>query len=185
MISDTAGTLKTNKNTTTVRAGRELLLTLGAVLGTICLVLTITSIVFGIKPLIFRSGSMAPTIETGALAFSKTVPAMNLNVGDVVSVIANSGVRVTHRITKIDTQGTNSVLTLKGDANSIEDAETYVVVSADKILFSTAKAGYLIAWLSGPIGTFTAGLFVALVLLLAFRRRPKDNNPPSSTEPES
>lgn len=149
---------------------REVLLTTGAILGAICIILTIASLIWDVKPLVFRSGSMSPTIETGALAFSKPVAASELGVGDVVSVETTNDGRVTHRITQIDEAGDKSALTLRGDANNVEDVESYVLDSADRVFFSIPKAGYVVAWLSGPAGTFAAGLVVALVLILVLRK---------------
>lgn len=40
------------------RGAREVLLTLGALLGVLCIVASIAGVAFGVKPLVFRSGSM-------------------------------------------------------------------------------------------------------------------------------
>jgi hypothetical protein len=77
---------------------RETLLNLGAGLGVMCLLAAVAAIGFGIRPLVFRSGSMGPEIGTGALGLARTVPAAELAVGDVVSVVNSRGVRVTHRV---------------------------------------------------------------------------------------
>ncbi len=44
--------------------GREIALNIGAVAGLICVLGAAASFMFGIKPLIFRSGSMSPDIPT-------------------------------------------------------------------------------------------------------------------------
>lgn len=153
---------------------RELTLNLGAILGLLCIVTTIATVAFGIKPLVFRSGSMSPAIGTGALAFAKSTPAADLSAGDIVSVNNAKGTRVTHRISLVEPQGAGAVLTLKGDANRVADAEPYVVRSADRVFLSVPKLGYVVSWMSGPLGTFAAGLFIGLILLLAFRRERTD-----------
>ncbi|MCW2750339.1 MAG: signal peptidase, partial [Aeromicrobium sp.] len=56
-----------------VRTAREAFLTLGAVLGVVCIVVTAIGFAFGVKPLIFRSGSMSPAIHTGDMSISRTV----------------------------------------------------------------------------------------------------------------
>ena len=71
--------------------GRQTLLTVGAALGAACLVVAAASALFDVRPLVFQSGSMAPTITTGALALSHDVAASELAVGDVVSVPTGSG----------------------------------------------------------------------------------------------
>lgn len=154
-----------------VRGVREVVLSVGAVLGIIAILVGIGSLAFGLRPLVFRSGSMSPTIDTGALAIAHEVGADDLRVGQVVSVPTQSGDRVTHRIVAVDhLPGGVALLRLRGDANSVMDAETYRVVSADKVLFSVPLLGYVIAWLSGSTGRFLLGLYAAFLLLVLFRR---------------
>src|SRR3989304_3959728 len=86
---------------------REVLLSLGALAGLVSIIIFIAGLAFGITPLIFRSGSMSPTIDTGALAFARTVPASEVLVGDIVSVSDSQGTRITHRVESIDQQGNN------------------------------------------------------------------------------
>ncbi|OYD66705.1 signal peptidase I [Rhodococcus sp. OK302] len=125
---------------------------------------------FGIKPLVFRSGSMSPEITTGSLALARSVPATDLVVGDIVSVINEQGTRITHRVYDMESQTGNSVdVWLKGDANTVPDTETYSVTEADRIFFSVGGLGYAVAWLSSPIAVFLGGAFVAGLLMVAFR----------------
>lgn len=164
---------------------REIVLSAGAVLGTLCLIMALSGALLGIKPLVFRSGSMSPAITTGSLALARTVPVADLAVGDIVSVeAAASGVRVTHRIASIETAAGagRSSLTLKGDTNRTVDPEPYVVGSADRVFFDVPALGYAVAWTASPAGTFAGGFLVALVLFSAFapapsRRRPRRRAP--------
>ena len=80
-----------------LRAVREVVLTVGAILGVLCLASGAAAIAFDIKPIVFESGSMSPAVDTGALGISRTVPASDLKVGDVVTVRTDKGVRVTQR----------------------------------------------------------------------------------------
>lgn len=64
----------TPRGSRSARAGRELALTVGAVAGLICVVAATASMLFGIKPLVFRSGSMSPEITTGSLALAVQCP---------------------------------------------------------------------------------------------------------------
>ena len=91
-----------------MRRLREILLTVGAVLGAGCLILGLVAVTVGVHLLVFRSGSMSPTIETGDLALTRTVPATELRVDDVVSVIDSSGDRVTHRVVTSPSRATNA-----------------------------------------------------------------------------
>ncbi|MGW9569098.1 signal peptidase I, partial [Prescottella equi] len=152
--------------------GREIALNVGAIAGLICVVVAGVSFLFGIKPLVFRSGSMSPEIPTGALALSKSTPASNLHVGDVVSVQTESGTRITHRIHEVlSSDGTTSALVLKGDANQDADVMPYTVTEADRVFFSVPGLGYAVSWLSTPIATFLGGALVGGVMVIAFGRR--------------
>lgn len=144
-------------------------MTVGATAGLICILVALSALLFGIKPLVFRSGSMGPTIQTGALGLAKTVPASELEVGDVVSVVNDSGTRITHRINAIDhLDGNGARVTLKGDANEQADLIPYTVTEADRVFFHVNGLGYAVTWLSSPIATFLGGVLVGAVLLLAF-----------------
>ena len=153
---------------------REVFLTFGALLGVLCIVATIAAIAFGVKPLVFRSGSMSPAIHTGDLAVSRTVDASTLKTGDIVSVINSEGNRVTHRLVDFASQGKQRQLTLKGDANDVADAETYTVAKAELVLFDIPKAGYVVNAAASPIGLFVLGAYVTGMLLILFRRSGPD-----------
>jgi signal peptidase I len=156
------------RRVTAGRLLRETLLTVGAVLGVMCLGWAIVMGAFGITPLVVTSGSMSPAIATGDLAFVRTVPADDLRRGDVVSVAGVSGVRVTHRIVAVERTGDRFVLELKGDANTSPDAGTYEVTSADRVLAHVPKGGYAIKAVASPAGAVAGGLLVAVVLIVAF-----------------
>lgn len=152
---------------------RDLVLTAGAVLGAVCIVLTIAAALFDVRPLVFRSGSMSPTIDTGDLGISRTVDAKEIREGDIVSVIDSRGHRVTHRVVALDRHGGQATLTLKGDDNEIPDAEPYVVPSAERVVFSVPRAGHVVSWLSGPAGIFLLGGYVTFLALVLFGRHPE------------
>lgn len=146
------------------RTVREVALTAGAILGVISLLVGVAGFALGIRPLIFRSGSMSPTIETGALALAHPVRAADLTIGDVVSVTTGTGDRVTHRIVDLTLSGQVATLELRGDANEASDQELYRVAQADRIFFSVPFVGYAVGWLTGPIGLFLLGLYAAFLL---------------------
>lgn len=149
---------------------RQGLLSGGAVLGALCILTTLGAALFGLRPLVFESGSMSPTIATGDLAISRRVDASSLQRGQVVSVPTGSGTRVTHRIVAVDHQGDRAVLRLRGDANDVSDATPYVVDHADLVLFRVPKVGYAVGWLAGPTGLFVLGLYAAFLLSVLLRR---------------
>jgi signal peptidase I len=151
----------------------------------LCLVVLLAGATMGVRPLVFRSGSMAPAIDTGDLALSRTVPASDLHIGDIVSILDASGTRVTHRVVNIAAQGDARQLTLQGDANNKPDGEVYTVDEAQRVLFHVPRLGYVIGWLTGPIGIFLLGLYAALLLSVAFRRKgPGRDDPPAPTKKE-
>ncbi|NKS23522.1 signal peptidase I [Rhodococcus hoagii] len=142
----------------------------GAVVGTLCIVVAVAALAFGIKPLIFRSGSMEPEIGTGALAFSRTVAASDLNPGDIACVEDQTGQRITHRVVAVDAvAGDTTTLRLKGDANADEDVQRYHVETAAKVLFHVEKLGYAVVWLSSPPAVFAGGILVGLLVAVAVK----------------
>jgi signal peptidase I len=156
---------------------REVLLNAGAMLGVMSILLAATALVFGITPLVFRSGSMAPAAHTGDLGIAQTVPAAELRVGDIVTVLTSADVRVTHRIVELEQTDTGALLVLKGDANEDPDPEQYAVAEAQRLLFAIPRAGYVASWLSGPGGVFLGGLLVGLVFLVVLQATSR--KPPS------
>lgn len=167
------------------------LLTLGAILGTLCLLAALTGILFGAKPLVFRSGSMSPAIATGALGISFPVDAQEIKTGDVISVENSAGVRITHRVVTSELVNGSATVTLKGDANAVPDPDPYVLRTADRVAFSVPLLGYGLAWLSSPAAMFVGGLFTAFLLYLAFgpprtkraEKRPEDHDDDPGSEP--
>ncbi len=147
---------------------RETLLTSAAVAGVVCMLITAAALLLDVRPLVFRSGSMSPAIETGALALARSTPAAELARGDVVSVTNAAGTRITHRIEAMTLSGDVATLVLRGDANRVPDAETYVVAGADKVIFSVDRLGYLVAWLSSKVAVFLGGLLAGALLVSAF-----------------
>ncbi|MCW2856064.1 MAG: signal peptidase [Marmoricola sp.] len=160
------------RSTRLTRITREVLLTSAAVLGVLCILLTSVGLLFGIRPLLFRSGSMSPTIQTGDLSLSRTVAAADLRPGDVVSVLTADGQRVTHRVVSSTyVGGATRELTLKGDANKAPDTQVYDVTSAQRVIFTVPKAGYVVNWFSRMPGVLVLVAYVLGMLLLASGKR--------------
>lgn len=150
---------------------REVALTIGAGLGLLCLLLAVVAPLFGIRLLVFESGSMAPTVDTGGIAITRIVAADELAVGDIVSVTPAADKRVTHRIVGIEESNGQTLLTLQGDANETADPEPYPVTEADRVLVHVNHLGFAVDALASPYAVFLAGAFVAGLLLVGFRRR--------------
>ncbi|MET0872073.1 MAG: hypothetical protein ABWX89_07045 [Paeniglutamicibacter terrestris] len=141
-------------------------LNLGAVLGSLCLILAALTFMFGLKPLIFASGSMGPQIPTGSLGIAVPTPVAEVLPNQVVSVVTSDGTRITHRVMENRPEG----LVLKGDANAVADLQPYAVADADRLLFSVPLLGYVVSWFSQPWAFFLGGLLCAYLLYVAFIR---------------
>ncbi|MDD9205229.1 S26 family signal peptidase, partial [Georgenia sp. 10Sc9-8] len=74
------------------------LLTVAAAGGALCLLAVAAALVLDVSMIMFRTGSMAPSIPTGSLAVVREVPAKDVAVGDVVTVDRPGRLPVTHRV---------------------------------------------------------------------------------------
>lgn len=154
---------------------REAALWIAAAIGTVCLVAAIAAVGFGITPLIFRSGSMAPGIPTGSLAIAMSTPASELRAGDVVSVVWADDTRVTHRLVASTPFGDGMYrLETQGDANASPDTQSVTVARADRVLWSAPGLGYALQEVSKPQWVFALGVGVGALLLLVFRSAPRE-----------
>jgi signal peptidase I len=149
---------------------REVLLTCGAILGIVCLAVTLAATLFGVRVLVFESGSMEPAIGSGDVAVAREVAARDLAPGDIVSVRNQSGTRITHRIERIERDGERATLWLKGDANPGLDPQPYAVTDADRVLLNVGELGPAIHAFSSRLGLLVASAAVLGLLALGFRR---------------
>jgi signal peptidase I len=136
-----------------------------------------------------RSGSMSPSIKTGALAIDKHVPMSEvgaLKAGDVIT-FRRPGMPglVTHRIYLVGGDVQHPQYTTKGDANGISDSW---VVTPDLIvgkkIGSIARLGFLYAFVTTwPVRVGVIGLLI----LYGFTLRPdepKNKKPAAALAPE-
>lgn len=160
------------------RGVRRTALILAAAVGVVVGFAVLASLIFGVKALVFQSGSMSPTIETGALALAHSVPAADIHLGDVIGVEDAGGTRITHRVVGIDsTSGDAAEVRLRGDANQQADLEPYVITSADRVFFHVNGLGYVLVWLSNPFVAAAGVLGAALALSTAVRPNWRRRNP--------
>lgn len=176
---------RNSSRTTGTNIWQRWALNVGAVLGSLCLLVALLTFVIGLKPLVFASGSMGPSIPTGSLGFAIPTPVAEVLPGQVVSVVTTDGTRITHRVVENLPEG----LVLKGDANSISDLQPYQVSSADRLILSVPLLGYVVSWFSQPWAFFVGGLLCAYLLYLAFFRRdphgPNDSGSSSRVDSPS
>ena len=137
--------------------------------GVLCVIAVACAFLFDISLIMFKTGSMTPTIPTGSLAIVRELPASEVHVGDVTTIDRPDELPVTHRITAIEpTPDGHYSIRMKGDANPSEDAEPYVVDHVRKVLWSTSGAGYLVARLQNPRIMATTTIVMALLVTWAF-----------------
>lgn len=132
---------------------RSMILTAGAVVGSVCLLWTLGLLIAGVTPLVVLSGSMSPTLHPGDVAFARTVPADTIRPGDVVTITSDQGTRITHRVVEASPAAAGeTTLRLKGDANGSVDAESYRLASVPKMVGHLTGVGYLLQATSSPVG---------------------------------
>ena len=145
-------------------------------LGAACLVLTAVALLLGARPLVIRTGSMAPGLPVGTVALVRAEPASRVSVGDVVAVLRADGRRIMHRVRRARPAGGDAMtLVLKGDRNRAADPPVTVGTVERPILLVPA-AGRPLNWLGGRwvqywLGVLTGLLAVAWATLRRRRTR--------------
>ncbi|MGH3691880.1 MAG: signal peptidase I [Microbacterium sp.] len=155
---------------TGIRPGRmigDVLLWAAALAGAICILLVVLAFTAQITLIMFRTGSMSPTIPAGSVAVVQRVPATEVEVGDVVTVDREGELPVTHRVTTIapGASAGERVITMRGDANAADDPFPYPVASVRKVLFSVPGIALVIAGMGNPVvlGTLTVAATALVV----------------------
>ncbi|MHA3724811.1 signal peptidase I [Leucobacter sp. HY1910] len=144
------------------------LLNLAALGGAAFIVLIILSAVFNITLIMFKTGSMSPTIPAGSLAVVKEIPATEIQVGDVLTVDRGARLPVTHRVTSIEGEGDERTITMKGDANESEDPLPYTVTQARLVLTSVPGLAHVVVWFSNPVVLGALTLATSALVTWAF-----------------
>jgi signal peptidase len=154
---------------TVVSVVRSTLLNLAAAGGLVCILLVVLALVFNVSLIMFKTGSMSPTIPTGSLAVVKQIPAADARVGDVVTVDRPGQLPITHRVVSVAAaSGGARELVLKGDANDTIDPAPYTVTTVRTVLWSVPGLAYLIVWFGNPfvIGGLTLGVAALVTWVL-------------------
>jgi signal peptidase len=148
---------------------RSLLLTLAAIGGVVCIVLVLLAVFFHITLIMFKTGSMSPTIPEGSLAVVRQIPASQIHVGDVVTVDRAGELPISHRVTSIHGSGAATrIITLKGDANLAPDPLPYTVTTVRLVIWSVPQLAYFIVWLSNPLVLGAIAVGAAALVTWAF-----------------
>lgn len=159
---------------------REVLLNVAAAGGAICILLTLAAVIFHISLIMFKTGSMAPTIPAGSLAVVREVPVSEVRVGDVVTVEREGKLPVTHRVTSVRLEDGRGVLTMKGDANPVEDPAPYTVSTVRTVLWSAPGLAQWVAKASNPF--VLGGVTLAVAALVTWVLWPRDETPAETAD---
>lgn len=156
----------------------DIALWVAAVAGVACMVLVVLALTANITLIMFRTGSMSPTIPAGSVAVVQRVPASAVEVGDVVTVDRSGDLPVTHRVTSVTAGADDAqrILTMRGDANADDDPFPYPVSSVRIVLFSVPGVATVIASLGDPrvLGVLTIGA-TGLVVWAFWPRASREN----------
>jgi signal peptidase len=149
------------------------LLTVLAAFGVVCIIATIAALALNISLIMFKTGSMSPTIPTGSLAVVREIPASAIRVGDITTVSRGEDrLPVTHRVVSVTPVGDGSYARgMKGDANDSPDAQPYVVAEVRKVLWHAPGLAYVVSRISQPI--YMAGITVAASFLVVWAFWPR------------
>lgn len=155
------------------RVAADALLWIAAVAGVICIVLVVLAFTAQITLIMFRTGSMSPTIPAGSVAVVQRVPASDIGVGDVVTVDRAGELPVTHRVTTIQPGATEQerIITMRGDANASDDPFPYTVTSVRNVLFSVPGIATVVAGMGNPL--VLGGLTLAATTLVVWAFWPR------------
>lgn len=146
------------------------------------------SLTTGATLVIFRTGSMSPTIPQGSLAISVPVEAEEIRVGDVVTVKRpDQDLPVTHRVVEIREPGDPALsepippearsLIMQGDANATVDRLPYVVIEARKVVFSVPHVGHGLMLLQSSLGLGVMTLIAGTLTIWAFWPKKPEPTP--------
>jgi len=150
----------------------DVLLWVASIGGAICIIGVILALGFHISLIMFKTGSMSPTIPTGSLAIVHEIPASDIHVGDVVTVDRPGQLPVTHRVTSVAGSGASRTITLRGDANPTDDIAPYVVTSVRIVWWSIPGWARIVVWFSDPL--VLGGLTIGATALVTWAFWPHD-----------
>jgi len=131
---------------------------------------------FGVSLVWLVTGSMTPAYPADSVLIVRSVPAADVNVGDIVTVSRDGVLPITHRVVSVTPMGASggAELVLRGDANMADDPVPYQVARVGLVLGGIPFGGSVMGALQSPIGLGAATVVVCGLLLWAWwpRREP-------------
>ncbi|MCK8669661.1 signal peptidase I [Rhodococcus sp. HM1] len=157
------------------------LLNLLAAGGVVCIGLVLAAFFFDISLILFKTGSMSPTIPQGSMSVVQRISADDIKIGDIVTVDREEGeLPVTHRVIAVYPQRPGEALIeMQGDANPSPDPGPYRVTEVRKVLWSVPGAASVIMWFSDPM--ILAALTVGCAALVLWAFWPRKNEATSAS----
>ena len=151
----------------------ETLLWCAAGLGAIAIVLVLCAHFFNISIILFRTGSMEPTISAGSASLVREIPASEVEVGDVLTVSRPDHMPVTHRVTSVAAgeHAEERVITMQGDANESPDPDPYRITEGRVVMGSVPGVAPFIHQMGNPY--VLGGLTVAAAVLVSWAFWPR------------
>jgi signal peptidase len=148
---------------------RNVLLNLAALGGAVCIVFVGLAFFFHISLIMFKTGSMTPTIPAGSVALVHQIPVDEVELGDVVTIDRPGELPITHRVIKIEpAAGGLRYLTLRGDANPSPDAAPYLVSQVRRVFWSAPGLAKKIVAVSDRWVMLSISLAVSALVTWAF-----------------
>lgn len=145
-------------------------LNLAALGGLVAVALLALTFFFNVSLIMFKTGSMSPSIPAGAVAVVREIPAADIKIGDVITVDRPGELPITHRVMTVTESASPSsrVVTLKGDANKLEDPTPYTVSDVRVVVASVPGLASVLVWFSSPFVLGSITLAATFLVLWAF-----------------
>jgi signal peptidase I len=136
-----------------------------ALLGAGCLALTAAGLAVGARPLVVRTGSMAPRLPVGTVVLVRPEPAGSARPGDVVAVVRADGRRILHRVRQVRRAGGAAMtIVLRGDRNRAADPPV-TVTRVERPLLVVPALGRPLTWLGGRWTQYWLGVLTGVLVL--------------------
>jgi signal peptidase I len=136
-----------------------------ALLGAGCLALTAAGLAVGARPLIVRTGSMAPQMPVGTVVLVQPQPARSARPGEVVAVVRADGRRILHRVRHVRRAGGGArTIVLRGDRNRAADPPV-TVTRIERPLLVVPAVGRPLTWLGGRWTQYWLGVLTGVLVL--------------------
>lgn len=105
------------------------------------------------SPIVIAGRSMEPAVPLGSLAVPSAIEPEDIVAGDIMTVRADNGVILTHRVARVMDLPEGRFLELKGDANSSPDPNLVPARAVmGRVDLQVPYAGFVLALLSMPSG---------------------------------